>query len=65
MDALHTWISKNTWILHVFGIVLATVLINFLLRRILNRLQLNAEKTVNLWDDAVVAALRKAIENTS
>jgi len=61
MDALHTWISNNTWILHVFGIVLATVLINFLLRRILNRLQLNAEKTVNLWDDAVVAATKKPL----
>ena len=61
MDSLLSWINNNDWIIHVFGIVLVTVLTNFILRRVLNRLQQKSNKTTNLWDDAVIEAGRRPI----
>ena len=61
MDSLLSWINNNDWIIHVFGVVLVTVLTNFILRRVLNRLQQKSNKTTNLWDDAVIEAGRRPI----
>jgi MscS family membrane protein len=61
MESLLSWINNNNWIIHVFGIVLVTVLTNFILRRVLNRLQQKSNKTTNLWDDAVIEAGRRPL----
>jgi MscS family membrane protein len=61
MDSLLSWINNNDWIIHVFGVVLVTVLTNFILRRVLNRLQQKSNKTTNLWDDAVIEAGRRPL----
>jgi MscS family membrane protein len=61
MESLLSWINDNNWIVHIFGIVLATVLTNFILRRVLNRLQQKTTNTSNLWDDAVIEAGRKPL----
>ncbi|MDG2176229.1 MAG: mechanosensitive ion channel family protein [Gammaproteobacteria bacterium] len=61
MASLLSWINDNNWIVHIFGIVLATVLTNFILRRVLNRLQQKTTNTSNLWDDAVIEAGRKPL----
>lgn len=49
------------WVVHVFLIVLATVTFNFCLRLLFRRLQRKAKTTENLWDDAVVAALKRPV----
>lgn len=49
---------KYTWILEVFLVVFAVVLTNFILKRVFNRLQKKADKSQNVWDDAIVAAIR-------
>jgi MscS family membrane protein len=61
MESLLSWINNNNWIIHVFGIVLVTVLTNFILRRVLNRLQQKSNKTTNLWDDAGIEAGRRPL----
>ena len=47
------------WLVQVCIIVVVTLLLNFLLRRFLNRLQQKAVDSQAYWDDAVVKALRK------
>jgi len=44
------------WVLQVFIIVLAVLLINFAFRIFLNKLAKRAEKTENPWDDAFIKA---------
>ena len=51
------WI-KDPQVLTVFGIVLATAVFNFVLRRVLNKVRARALKTQNVWDDAVVNSVR-------
>ena len=43
----------------VFAVVLATVVANFLLRRLFNKLAQKALETHTVWDDALVSAIRK------
>jgi MscS family membrane protein len=61
MEALFTWIENNNWILHVFGIVVATVLINFIVRILLRRFMNRAKYSKNVWDDALVDACRRPL----
>ena len=49
----------SAWLVQVGIIVVVTLLLNFLLRRFLNRLQQKAVDSQAYWDDAVVKALRK------
>ena len=49
------------WLVQVGIIVVVTLLLNFLLRRFLNRLQQKAIDSQAYWDDAVVKALRKPL----
>ena len=49
----------SAWLVQVCIIVVVTLLLNFLLRRFLNRLQQKAVDSQAYWDDAVVKALRK------
>jgi len=58
MESLLNWIEQNNWVIHVFGVVLATVLINFILRRILHRLHLKTEATDSLWDDTFLESAK-------
>jgi len=59
MESLLNWIEQNNWVIHVFGVVLATVLTNFILRRILHRLHLKAEATDSLWDDTFLESAKR------
>ncbi|MCW8887983.1 MAG: mechanosensitive ion channel family protein [Gammaproteobacteria bacterium] len=51
--------SEATAILvsQIFVVVLSTLVINFLLKRIVKKLQLKVERTTQLWDDALLYAL--------
>ena len=61
MNSVITWIEQNNWIVHVFAVVFATVLANFVLRLILNRLHHKFKQTPNLWDDALILAIKRPL----
>ncbi|MBU2705239.1 mechanosensitive ion channel family protein [Zooshikella marina] len=54
--------SQDIWVYQVFTVVFLTLLANFIARRVLNKLAIQLEKTVNVWDDALIAAARKPLE---
>lgn len=53
--------GKNFWVYQVFGVVFLTGLANFFIRRFIDRLTLQLQKTTNLWDDAVMEAARQPL----
>ena len=61
MTSMLVWIDQNNWIIHVFGIVLCTVLSNFILRRVLRRLHQQTESTENLFDDTLIDAAKRPL----
>lgn len=50
------FLGTETWVVQVFLVVLATVVINFVLRRTLSRLHARADKTRTFWDNALFGA---------
>ncbi|MBB3046485.1 MscS family membrane protein [Litorivivens lipolytica] len=61
---IEEWLQKlpggdYPWLWKVFMAVLATAIVNYLVGRALNRLQVHLEKTHNVWDDAVLASVRR------
>ena len=54
-------LGKETWIIQVFIVVLAMLVINFMQKRALRRLLSRTEKTANLWDDAVISAMQRPL----
>jgi len=61
LKTLSGYVGKDPWIMHVFVVVFLTLLVNYLLRRMLNKLHVKIEKTSTLWDDAVFNALKKPL----
>lgn len=51
----------NYWIFHVFGIVLATLVVALVVGRVINRLLKKAEISHNLWDDAFIGGLQRPL----
>ncbi len=49
--------QSGHWIVQVFLVSLAVVSINFLIRRVLDRLGQRVERTDNIWDDALFEAI--------
>lgn len=49
-------VGLNTWMLQVFAIILAALLLDFVYRLFIRRLHGIAERTTNLWDSAIVYA---------
>lgn len=54
-------IGENTLIFELFMAVFATLLVNFIWRRVYLRLDRQLKKTKNTWDDAVLMALSSPI----
>ena len=52
-------LGQYPWLWEVFALVLLTLLARFVLRFIFNGLEKQLKKTANLWDDAMLEALRK------
>lgn len=65
IDRVLAWISGGnaTWllILQVFLVVFVVAVFNFVLRRVLAGVEVRASKTVNTWDDALIAAARRPL----
>ncbi|MBV1914220.1 MAG: mechanosensitive ion channel family protein [Pseudomonadales bacterium] len=53
--------NKSLWVYQVFAVVFLTSLANFFIRRFLDRLHLQLQKTTNLWDDAILKAGRQPL----
>ena len=54
-------IGVNPWTVHAFLVILGALLLDFVYRKFMNRLARLAEKSVNLWDDALVYAGKRPI----
>jgi MscS family membrane protein len=54
-------IGENTVIFELFMAVFATLLVNFIWRRVYKRLDKHLHKTKNVWDDAILIALSSPI----
>ena len=55
------WIGGHVWVAELVLIVLATALARYVARGLMLRLAKRSEKTRNLYDDALVEALRKPL----
>ncbi len=53
--------QKNSYILQAFLVVFASLFLDFIQRKLLKRLHLKAEKTKNVWDDAIIDSIKKPI----
>lgn len=63
LQNISAWYSKNAgsetlWVVEVFLLVLATLVAAFILGRFLNRMDVRAQQTKTLWDDALFQALQ-------
>lgn len=65
MEPILTWLKQtlpaNLWMVQVFVVVFAVVMLNFIQQRVLNRLYDKLKSTPNPWDDAIVNALSKPL----
>ncbi|NOX51164.1 MAG: mechanosensitive ion channel family protein [Gammaproteobacteria bacterium] len=61
METVNTYIQTHSWIAQVFLIVLATATARFIAKIFFNRLRRQFEKTHNLYDDALLAAIRPPV----
>jgi len=53
--------SGGDWVLQVFVVVFSALLLNFIVKRLLVRLQKKLELTRNPWDDSIIDALQKPL----
>lgn len=63
MEQLIDWVATITgsrdWVVLVFVVVFATLLLNYTVRKFLARLEARFAKTTNLWDDALLWAINR------
>ena len=53
--------QTDTWVLQVFSVVFFSLLLDFIQKKLLRRLNTQLRKTPNLWDDAFIHAIIKPI----
>lgn len=51
----------NLWIVYIFGIIFATLIVDYIQKRIILRITRRLSRTENLWDDAVLHAVQKPV----
>jgi MscS family membrane protein len=52
---------EKLWIIYIFAIIFIALLVDFVQKRVLTRVQARLEKTDNPWDDALTHALRRPL----
>lgn len=52
---------ESVWWIEIFLIILVVLLLGFIASKVLIKIEERARKTRNVWDDAVVAALKKPV----
>ena len=53
--------QKNSYILQAFMVIFASLILDFIQRKVLKHLHLKAEKTKRIWDDAIIDSIKKPI----
>ncbi len=53
--------QKNSYILQAFLVIFGLLVLDLIQRKILKRLHIKAEKTKNVWDDAIIDSIKKPI----
>lgn len=53
--------GEHSWVAQVFVIVLLSLLANYFVRKLFDRLEVQLKRTRNLWDDALISAARSPI----
>ena len=61
MDQINVLTGSYGWLAAAFGILLLTGVVRYFASRSLVKVQQRADQTVNVWDDALVAAIRKPL----
>ena len=61
MDQINVLTGSYGWLAAAFGILLLTGVVRYIASRSLAKIQQRADQTVNVWDDALVAAIRKPL----
>lgn len=61
MEGILDWFLTHTWTVSMFAVVFATLVARYVVKRGFDRLARQAEKTHNMYDDAVLHAGRKPI----
>jgi MscS family membrane protein len=64
LEALKEWLALGGewgWVIQVFVVVFAALLLNYLLRRMLDRLHQQLSRTQTPWDDALIDAARRPL----
>lgn len=61
LEPISGYIGKDLWIAQVFIVVLLVLVANLIQKRVLARIYARVLATDNVWDDAVIDALRKPL----
>ena len=62
LEKINSYINQDSlWILHIFIIVFVALLIDYIQKRVLTRLQNKLENTKTAWDDALIHAVRRPL----
>ena len=61
-EDLTQWITqKNSYILQAFLVIFASLVLDFIQRKVLKHLHVKAEKTQRMWDDAIIDSLKHPV----
>jgi len=61
MERIASLVGMNPWTVQAFAILLAALLVDFIYRKFVNRLDRLADRTAHLWDNSVVYAGKKPV----
>lgn len=62
IDKINNFLNQDSlWMLHVFLIVFISLIIDFIQKRVLGKLQKKLVCTATAWDDALIHAIRKPL----
>jgi MscS family membrane protein len=64
MNSFQVWLvnltgEQSLWVIELFVIVLAVLVLGYILNKIIDRLEARSKKTQTVWDDAFIEACRK------
>ncbi|MDR9436921.1 MAG: hypothetical protein RI563_08565, partial [Thiohalophilus sp.] len=60
-DYIDQLLRGNWWILHSFVIVFVTLLLDFIQKRVLKRLEKRFKQTDRIWDNSLVSSIRHPV----
>ena len=61
LDQVLEYFSNETWVLQVFIVVFATLMLDWIQKRIMRKLKEKLELTRNYWDDSLVDAMSRPL----